>query len=216
MPLVDRIAAWQPAAGVSGLSPRLVRAFALLALCLVASLVVQIVFGFTGPARGLRAGAGSILGFGLIFGATAVAVYGLVLALLATPMFHWLRCAREPDPVLLRAVRVILGILAVVGVVLVTLGSFGLLLNLFAAADASCGDRRVGHGVVFDRGAGDGAGCRRHRPDGRHVTEFILSREIVPRLRLTRGRRLCAGHPHALGHRPGRRVPDLRLRWTWT
>ena len=60
--------------------------------------VFNAIFGFAGPTRSLRAGMGSILGFGLVFGATGVALYGAALALIATPIVRWLRSARNADP----------------------------------------------------------------------------------------------------------------------
>ncbi len=82
----------------------------------------HVVFGFAGAARSVRTGMGSVLGFGLVFGTTALALYGATLALLATPMVRWLRSARNADPALLRAVRLVLAALAIGGVVLVDAG----------------------------------------------------------------------------------------------
>ena len=48
-----------------------VRAAALLVLAAAAVTAFHVIFGFTGPAGSLRAGMGSILGFGLVFGASA-------------------------------------------------------------------------------------------------------------------------------------------------
>src|SRR5206468_12628336 len=107
-------------------SPGAVRAAALLVIVAAVVTALHVIFGFTGPARSLRAGMGSILGFGLVFGASALALYGAVLALLATPLLRWLRSARTADPALLRAVRLILGAFAVGGVAILTLGNFGL------------------------------------------------------------------------------------------
>ena len=67
-------------------SPGIVRAAALVVLVASAVTVFNVIFGFAGPTRPLRAGMGSILGFGLVFGATGVALYGAALALLATPI----------------------------------------------------------------------------------------------------------------------------------
>src|SRR5206468_5645214 len=107
-------------------SPGTVRILALFAIAVAAVTAFHVIFGFTGPAGSVRAGMGSILGFGLVFGAAALAVYGAVLALLATPLLRWLRSARNADPALLRAVRLILGAFAVGGVAILTLGNFGL------------------------------------------------------------------------------------------
>ena len=80
------------------LSPGAVRVAALLVFAAAAVTGFHVIFGFTGPGSSLRAGMGSILGFGLVFGASAVALYGAVLALLASPLLRWLRSARDADP----------------------------------------------------------------------------------------------------------------------
>ncbi len=145
-------------------------------------------FGFTGPTRSLRTGVGTILGFSLIFGAAAVAMYGLVLALLATPALHWLRSARQPDPELLRAVRVVLAVLAVSGVILVTLGSYGLVLTMLSAFEASMsatvefGTLSISIGAVVTAMV-----VIVSTVVVATVAEFILKREIVPRLRMSAG-----------------------------
>ena len=54
-------------------SPGAVRAVALIVIAAAVVTAFHVIFGFTGPARSLRAGMGSILGFGLVFGAAALA-----------------------------------------------------------------------------------------------------------------------------------------------
>ncbi len=170
------------------LSPRVVRAIALLILAGSALITFHVVFGFTGPTRSLRSGVGTVLGFSLIFGAAAVAAYGLVLALLATPALHWLRSARQPDPALLRAVRVVLVLLAVSGVLVVTLGSFGLVLTMFAAVDSVMGATFELGTLSYSVGAVVTAlGVVVATVVFATVTEFVLNREIVPRLRMSAG-----------------------------
>ena len=145
------------------LSPGAVRVAALFVFAAAAVTVFHVIFGFTGPGRSLRAGMGSILGFGLVFGATAVALYGAALALLASPLFQWLRSARNADPAMLRTLRVVLGLLAVVGVVIVTLGIYGLVPSMqLAGAIADERHAGSGHRVHRRQGNRDGARCR-HR-----------------------------------------------------
>ncbi len=188
VPLVVEMRRGRLGQAFAGLGPRLVRALAFVALAASALTVLQIVFGFVGPTRSLRAGVGSMMIFGLIYGAAAVAVYGLVLALLATPIFSWLRCAREPDPVLLRSVRVILFILAISGVALTTLGSFGLLLTTSAAVDSfMAATIELGTVAISIRALATALGVVVATILVATVTEFVLSREIVPRLRLSPG-----------------------------
>src|SRR5437762_4072044 len=90
-------------------NPGIVRAAAWLVVAASVVTAFHAIFGFTGPARFVRAGMGSVLGFGLVFGTTAVSLYGAALALLATPVIHLLHSARNADPALLRALRVVLG-----------------------------------------------------------------------------------------------------------
>jgi hypothetical protein len=61
------------------------------------------------------------------------------LALIATPMIRWLRSARNGDPALLRAVRLVLTVLTISGIALLTLGSLGLTTNARAAFDSLLG-----------------------------------------------------------------------------
>src|SRR5439155_12591319 len=104
-----------------------VRAAALFVIVFALITLLDVIFGFKGPTRFARSGMGSVLGFGLVFGATGVALYGAALALLSTPVVRWLRSARDADPALLRVVRMVLTGLAIVGVAAVTLATLGLL-----------------------------------------------------------------------------------------
>ena len=99
-------------------NPGIVRAAALFVIAASVVTVLNVIFGFTGPTRSVRAGMGVVLGFALVFGTTAVALYGAALALLSTPIGRWSRSARNADPALLRAVRLALTALAVGGVIL--------------------------------------------------------------------------------------------------
>ena len=165
-----------------------VRAAAVLVLVMAAVTVFHVIFGFTRPAGSLRAGMGSILGFSLVFGASAVALYGAVLGLLATPALRWLHSARDADPALLRAVRMTLGALAVAGVVIVTLGVYGLIPTLQWAGQSlmdatlemgtvSIAVKALVAALVIALATLALAG----------MTGFILGREILPRLQLRPG-----------------------------
>ena len=165
-----------------------VRAGAVLVLAAAAVTVLHVIFGFTGLAGSLRAGMGSILGFGLVFGASAVALYGAVLALLATPALRWLRSARNADPALLRAVRMVLGALAVAGIVIVTLGIYGLLPTLLLASQSLMGATlEVGTMSVAVQAVATALAVAFATLVLMGLTGFILDREIVLRLRLRPG-----------------------------
>ena len=148
----------------------------------------HVVFGFTGPARSLRAGMGSILGFSLVFGASALAAYGAVLALLATPLLGWLRSARNADPALLRAVRVVLTVIAVASVAIVTLGTFGLIPTIFLASQSLMNaSLEVGTVSIAANAVATALAVVFATVVLTGVTGFILDREIVPRLKLRPG-----------------------------
>src|SRR5439155_20230183 len=104
-------------------SPGTVRAVALAVIAVSAVTVFNVIFGFAGPTRSLRAGMGSMLGFGLVFGTTALVLYGAIVALLSAPIIRWFHSARNADPALLRVVRVVLTAIAIVGVAAITLGT---------------------------------------------------------------------------------------------
>jgi hypothetical protein len=165
-----------------------VRAAAVLVLAVAAVTAFHVIFGFTGPAGSLRAGVGSILGFGLVFGASAVALYGAVLALLATPALRWLRSAHNADPALLRAVRMALGALAVGGVVIVTLGIYGLIPTLLLASQSLMGATlEVGTVSIAANAIVTALGVAVATLVLMGLTGFILDREVVPRLGLRPG-----------------------------
>ena len=170
------------------LTPGVVRVLAWFFIAASMVIAFNAIFGFIGPVRSVRAGVGSLLGFGLVFGTTALACYGAILALLATPTLGWLRSARNADPALLRAVRVTLAVLAIGGVVLTALGSLGLITTMRSSIE-SLMDATLDVGtvslpasavatalaVVFATVVLTG------------VTGFVLDREIVPRLELRPG-----------------------------
>lgn len=165
-----------------------VRAAAVLVLAVAAVTAFHVIFGFAGPAGSLRAGVGSILGFGLVFGASAVALYGAVLALLATPALRWLRSAHNADPALLRAVRMALGALAVGGVVIVTLGIYGLIPTLLLASQSlMAATLEVGTVSIAANTIVTALGVVVATLVLTGLTGFILDREVVPRLGLRPG-----------------------------
>ena len=168
--------------------PGVVRVVALLMLAAAGVTGFQVVFGFIGPATSVRAGMGSILGAILVFGTTALVLYGAVRALLATPPAQWLNCARDPDPALLSVLRLTLGTFAIGSVGIVAIGSLGLVPSILSAVGSLMGAAlEVGTvsitfksvvmalAVIFATVALTG------------VVGFILDREIVPRLKLQPG-----------------------------
>ena len=168
--------------------PGAVRAAALLIFAVAAVTAFSVVFGFKGPIGSLRAGMGSILGFGLVFGAAAVALYGAVLALLATPLLRWLRSARSADPALLRAVRMVLVMLAVAAVAIVTLGTFGLIPTLILAGQSlMSATLEVGTVSISGGSVATALAVAFATVVVTGVTGFILDREILPRLNLRPG-----------------------------
>jgi len=170
------------------LRPGTVRAAALVVIAASAVTALNVFIGFTGPARSLRTGAGSLLGFGLVFGATALALYGAVLALLATPLLHWLRSARTADPALLRSLRWILGLAALGGVSFVTLGNLRLTAEVRAATDALLDTGfDVGALSISVRALAASASVALATVVMTGLTGFILEREVFPRLSLRPG-----------------------------
>jgi len=169
-------------------SPDTVRLAALAVIAISAGTALHVFIGFTGPARSLRAGAGSVLGFGLVFGATALALYGAALALLASPLLRWLRSAREADPALLRALRLALGIAATGAVIFVTLGNLRLTSTTASAIDALLSTSfEVGAFSVSVAAIAQALGIALATLVLTAVTDFILDREVFPRLKLRPG-----------------------------
>ncbi len=169
-------------------SPGTVRATALLVIAVALFTLFEVLFGFKGPTRLLRSGVGSILGFGLVFGATAVALYGAVLALLSSPLAGWLRSAHSADPALLRTVRRLLAVLTVAGVVIMTLGGLGLVPALRAAIGSLLGATlEVGTVSIAANGVAMALAVVLATFILAGLAGYILDREIVPRLRLRPG-----------------------------
>jgi small-conductance mechanosensitive channel len=169
-------------------SPGTVRLVALIVIAASAATVLQVFIGFSGPTRSLRAGAGSVMGYGLVFGATALALYGLTLALLARPPLCWLHSARAADPALLRALRLALGVAALGGVAIVTLGNLRLTAATLSAVDSLLDSTVVVGAVSLPATAiAAAAGIALGTLVLSAVTEFVLDREVFPRLRLRPG-----------------------------
>ena len=170
------------------MSPPALHAVALIVISVALVTAFHVVFGFTGPARSLRAGMGSILGFSLVFGASALAAYGAVLALLATPLLGWLRSARNADPTLLRAVRVVLTVIAVASVAIVTLGTFGLIPTIVLASQSLMNaSLDVGTVSIAANAVATALAIVFATVVLTGVTGFVLDREIVPSLKLRPG-----------------------------
>lgn len=171
-------------------SPEAVRFLALIAIAVSAVTVWHVIFGFSGPARSLRAGTGSIVGCSLVFGTTALALYGAVLALLGTPVLRWLRSARDADPALLRAVRLVLAVLTIGGVVLVTLSILNLIPVMLSAIDSMLGSTlKVGVVSIAARSGVEAIAVALATVILSLVIEFVLDREIFPRLKTRPGTR---------------------------
>lgn len=169
-------------------SPGFVRTVALVVMAAAAAGAFHAIFGSSGISQSVRAAIGRLFGFGLVFGTTGLAVYGAVLALLATPLLRWLRSARNADPALLRTVRVVLTVITVAGVVLVTLGTFGLLPTLRSAVESLIGGTlEVGTVSIAGNAVATALAVAFATFVLTGLTGFILDREIVPRLQLRPG-----------------------------
>ena len=169
-------------------SPGTVRAAALVVIVAALITLFDVFFGFTGPTRSLRSGMGSMLGFGLVFGATGVALYGAVLALLSTSLVRWFRSARDADPALLRAVRLVLTALSIAGVAALTLGAVGLLPTVHSAFESLMGATlEFGTVSIAAKAVVTAFAVAIATFILTGLTGFILDREIVPRLQLRPG-----------------------------
>jgi small-conductance mechanosensitive channel len=169
-------------------SPDTVRLAALVVTAISAATALHVLIGFSGPARSVRAGAGSVLGFGLVFGAAALALYGVVLALFASPVLCWLRSARDADPALLRALRLALGIAAIGAVIFVTLGNLRLMSATVSEIDALLSSTfEVGAFSLSAAAIAQAAGIALATLVLTAASDFILDREVFPRLMLRPG-----------------------------
>jgi len=169
-------------------NPDMVRVAAFVVIAASAVTALHVFIGFSVPARSLRTGTGSIIGFGLVFGATALALYGVVLALLVKPPLRWLRSARAADPALLRAARLVLGMLAVAGITIVTLGNLRLTAATLSAIDSLMGSTlEVGAMAISFRAMAAAFGIALATIVLTAVTGFVLDREVFTRLKLRPG-----------------------------
>ena len=169
-------------------SPDTVRTLALVVVAASAVTALHVFIGFSGPARSLRSGSGSVLGFALVFGATAFAVYGVVLVMLGLPPLRWFRSARAADPALLRALRWVLAVLTVGGVTIITLGNLRLTPATLSAIDALMDSTLdVGALSISTSAIAASIGIALAALAVTVVTEFVLDREIFPRLNLRPG-----------------------------
>ena len=105
-----------------------------------------------------------------------------------TPMIRWFRSARNADPALLRAVRLVLTALTIGGVVLVALGNLGLIPTLRSAIESLMGATlEVGTVSIAARAVVAAFAVALATLVLTGVTGFVLDREIVPRLQLRPG-----------------------------
>ncbi|MBL8419638.1 MAG: mechanosensitive ion channel [Dechloromonas sp.] len=168
--------------------PAIVRVAALLMMAVAGVTAFQVVFGFTGPATSVRAGMGSVLGSILVFGTAALVLYGAVRALLATPLAQWLNSAREPDPALLRVLRLILAAFAIGSVGMVGMGSLGLVPAVQSAIGSLMGTTlEVGTVSITFKSVATALAVFFATVVLTGVVGFVLDREIVPRLNLQPG-----------------------------
>ena len=165
-----------------------VRAVALILLLAAALSALHAVVGLLGPSRALRVGLAGLLAFGLIFGTAAMALYGALQALLATPLLGWLHSARTADPSLLRVLRVALFLLALAATVTATLGAMTLMPVVLAEVQSmslsnvdvgalSFSSTALAAFLAFIVGTVLLSG----------LIHFVLVREVFPRLRLRPG-----------------------------
>ena len=168
--------------------PGTVRSAALFVIVVALITLFDVIFGFTGPTRSLRAGMGSVLGFGLVFGTTAVVVYGAAVALLSAPIVRWFHSARNADPALLRTVRLVVSAMAIAGVAALTLGTLDLLPTVRSALESLMGATlEVGTVSFAAKAVATSLAVAIATFVLTGLTGFILDREIVPRLRLRPG-----------------------------
>ena len=168
--------------------PMLVRTVAVLVMAAAGVTAYQAVFGFIGVATSVRAGMGSILGSILVFGTTALTLYGAVRALLATPLAQWLNSARGPDPALMSALRLTIGALAIGSVGMVAMGSLGLVPAVLSTIRSVMGATlEVGTASIAFKSVATALIMLIATAVLSGVVGFILDREIVPRLSLQPG-----------------------------
>ena len=150
--------------------------------------IIGALIGFRGPLSILRLDVGGILGIAMVYGATSLACFGCVLALLGSPILSWLNCARNKDPDLLRSIRLSLVIATVWGVLMVSVGALDLApfltaaLQRFMASTFKIGSISIdAHAIVSALVVIVATYVITN------VTSFILNSELMPRLSMRPG-----------------------------
>ena len=188
IPLALDLRAGRLARAFSRWSAPAVRAVALLLLLAACLSALHAVVGLFGPSRALRVGLAGLLAFGLIFGTAAMALYGALQALLATPLLGWLHSARNADPALLRALRVALFVLAMAATVTATLGAMTLMPVVLAEVESiSLSNVDVGALSFSSTALAAFLGFLVGTILLSGLVHFVLEREVFPRLHLRPG-----------------------------
>jgi len=165
-----------------------VRAAAMILLVVAILSALHAVFGLVGPSRALRVGLAGVLAFGLIFGTAATVIYGVLQALLSTPLLGWLHSARNADPALLRALRVILFVLAAMATTAATLGAMTLVPVVLAEMQSiSLSNVELGALSFSSTALAAFLGFIVGTFLLSGLLHFVLDREIFPRLHLRPG-----------------------------
>ena len=169
-------------------SPRTVRAAVWIVMVIAVLASVQAIFGFLPAAAFMRSGLGSVLNSAVIFVTTGMLLYGAARSLLTTPVAQWLNSARNEDPALLRALRLTIGILTVASILVVSMGSLGLIFAVNAAVDSLMeATLEVGSLSIAFKSVAAAIAIIVVTFVLTGVVGFILSREILPRLPLRAG-----------------------------
>ena len=169
-------------------SPENVRVAALVVIAASVLSALHAIFGLTGPPRTLRLGVTGLISFGLVFGSAAAVAYGAALSLLGTPLFGWVRSARNADPTLLRGLRFSLVVLAVIGTALATLGALALVPETLATLDAvSQSSVDIGTVTISTTALATALAVVLATWLFSGAVRFVLEREVFPRLQLRPG-----------------------------
>ncbi len=168
--------------------PGTVRAAASIVIAVSVLAGVQAIFGFLPQASFMRSGLGSVLDSGVVFVTTGVLLYGAARALLATPLGQWFNSARTEDPALLTALRLTIGALTVFSILVVSMGSLGLIFAANTAVDSLMqATVEVGSLSIAFKSVALAIAIVVVTFVLTGIVGFILSREIVPRLPLRSG-----------------------------
>lgn len=168
--------------------PVTIRTVALLVVIPPTLAALQAIFGFVAADSFLRSEIGSVLGSALVIVTTGMLLYGAALALLATPLAQWLNSARISDPVLLRALRVTITVLVTGSVLMVWMGSLGLVVGANSVIDSLMeATLEVGSLTIAFKAVAMAIAIVAMTFVLTSVVGFILDREILPRLPLRAG-----------------------------